>query len=126
MFQASINDLVIAEATTREELAGAVAHAADTGRLYDPATGIKVTLNDCDVVEVTAFEAQVKKARQCLGLGAHHSMLYRCNGALPLADLERFCQDGYTDDDDLNELIYAFEQAGATKAATIARQYLGL
>ena len=126
MFQASIKGLIIAEANTRAELAAQVAHEVDVGRLYDPETGIKVTLDDCDVVEVVAFEAQVKKARQRLGLGGHHEMLYRCNGALPLADLERFCTDGHTDDDDLRELAEAFEQAGATKAATICRGYIGL
>lgn len=125
MFQANLNDIIIAEANTRTELAAQVAHEADVGRLCDTETGEYITIDDCDVVEIACFEHQTVKARNTLGLGAHRDMLF-IGGGLPLATLEKFCQDGHTDDDDLSEMAYAFEQAGATKAAAIARGFIGL
>lgn len=127
MFQASINDTIIAEANTRTESAAQVAHEAREGRLYDPETGAKVTIDDCDVVEIAAFAAQVKKAYNKLGLGAHSDMLDYCgNGGLRLDALEKFCQDGHTEDYELAELAEALESAGANKAASICRNYIGL
>lgn len=114
MFQASINDAVIAEANTRTELAAQVAHMGHS-------------IDDCGVDAVACFGHQTVKARAHLGLGTAHEMLYRCgSNGLPLATLEHFCQDGHTEDDELEDLADAFEQAGATKAAAICRQHIGL
>ena len=120
MFQASINGMIVAKGETMDALRADFAHEAHEGRL-------DFTLDDCDVVEHLVSPEVAEAAYQAAPFNsAAEHFLDRNYRELTEDALRKFCEDGYTDDNDLMDLAAALESAGAHDAAKIARGFIGL
>jgi hypothetical protein len=120
MFQASINGMIVAKGETMDALRADFAHEVREGRL-------DFTIDDCDVVEYLVDAEQAEDAYQSAPVrSSAEGFLNHNRDGITEDALRKFCEDGYTEDSDLTELVGALESAGANAAAKIARGFIGL